>query len=140
MRGILVKLVSILTALSYMVAVGGLDVHADHESGRVFVRLLSMGIACEDIHPDSPCHHHHTEGCEDQEDCCSDDILVLSMPGDECHSDDNVPLPAMSFHAVPAFCADVFAGQPFRTECPASLLPRGVPPEPSLHKICIMRV
>lgn len=140
MRGILVKLVSILTALSYMVAVGGLDVHADHESGRVFVRLLSMGIACEDIHPDSPCHHHHTEGCEDQEDCCSDDILVLSMPGDECHSDDIVPLPAMSFHAVPASFAYVFAGQPFRTECPASLLPRGVPPEPSLHKICIMRV
>lgn len=140
MRGILVRLVSVLTVLFYSVAVCGLDVHADHESGRVFVRILSMGIACEDIHPDSPCHHHHAEGCEDEEDCCSDDILVLSMAGDECPSDDIVPLPAMSFHAVPAPCADVVAGQPFRTECPAPILPRGVPPEPSLHEICIMRV
>lgn len=135
----LVKFTAVLMTLFYMVAVGGFDVHSDHESGQVYFRLLSAGISCDAVHPDAPCHHNHAEGCEEEEDCCSDNILVLSIAGDGGSSDEFLPQPSVCFCAeLP--CAACAEGQPFRVDRPLLPLPRGIPPKLLLHRICIMRV
>ena len=139
MRGFLVKFTAVLMTLFYMVAVGGFDVHSDHESGQVYFRLLSAGISCDAVHPDAPCHHNHAEGCEEEEDCCSDNIFVLSITGDDSSSDDLQISPRVSFCAVTP-CISLKSVQPSTEKNPSLCPPGAVPPKLLLHRICIMRV
>ena len=139
MHRFLVKFTAVLMTLFYMVAVGGFDVHSDHESGQVYFRLLSAGISCDAVHPDAPCHHNHTDGCEEEEDCCSDNIFVLSITGDDSSSDDSHIMPEVSFCAITP-CISFESGQSFREKIPAICFPRGIPPKLLLHEICVMRV
>lgn len=79
------KLFNVITAFClcmYLLAVAGFDVHVCRDNGRIYIEPLYAGISCEDIHPSSPCHHHGHECCEDEEDCCTDEIAVLSITGD----------------------------------------------------------
>ena len=66
----------------YVLSVLGFDIHTCGDNGRIYIEPLAVGISCERIHPEAPCHHHCCNCCDDGEDCCSDTIAVLSLSGD----------------------------------------------------------
>lgn len=90
----LIKLAALLVSVCYIVAFLGFDIHSCSDDGHVYIGFLANGISCENLHPDTPCHHHHDcccnceceeDGCEEGEDCCSDSIqrITLSGSGDD---------------------------------------------------------
>ena len=99
MQSVLVKIAAVTVCLFYLASIIGVDVHDDHESGRTYVRLVIQGISCSDIHSDSPCHHAHAGECDEDEDCCTDEITVLSVSGEDTDGFPIVIPAAVSFHS-----------------------------------------
>lgn len=139
---VLTKVLAAVTILFYVAATVGFDIHTDSEHGRTYIHSLLSDLSCESIHPDTPCCHHHDgecgcedRGCEDDEDCCSDDSEQLDAPGLVSHhafiNTDFTVIPATpSMEPAPAICrkansnADICKG----------------PPRSLLSKNCILRV
>lgn len=64
----------------------GLDIHHDAEHGRTYVVPALMAQSCEMIHPHQHCHDTEDhccgeDGCEEDEDCCTDDFESVSITG-----------------------------------------------------------
>jgi len=74
-------------AIWYLVSVMGLDIHADVEHGHIHVVPAFMAQSCEMIHPSEHCHETegcnccHHDGCDEDEDCCTDDFESVSITG-----------------------------------------------------------
>lgn len=79
-----IKVVSFALAIWYLLCVVGFDVHTCRHSGKSFVLSLVVGVACDDIHPESGCSHDlccgHSSLAGTK--CCTDDIKILSLTGD----------------------------------------------------------
>lgn len=77
------RIVSPLLAIWYLLCVVGFDVHKCLYSGERFVSSLAAGLPGENIHPEcdhdawSACHSHGISGRA----CCVDDINVLVLTG-----------------------------------------------------------
>ena len=141
-----IRLLSVAVMVMYMFTVIGFDVHMSSESGRAYLEPLFAGISCEDIHPDYPCHHcdghccggHDCDGGEDScledEDCCSDNIGVLTLTGTDHQSDD--------FHAPAVTAVAVMAPSQVLSRPDFSRLPGAfrAPPRSALSRFCILRV
>lgn len=92
MKNVVMKYVSVFMALWYCLSIIGFDVHSCTRTGEKFIASAFIGTTCEDIHPEHSCHEHGSccchhghgshegESLEDQ-DCCTNDIHVLSVPG-----------------------------------------------------------
>ncbi|MCM1177298.1 MAG: hypothetical protein NC308_08150 [Clostridium sp.] len=92
MKQTLIKCLSGLVALVYVLSVLGFNVHSCAESGEMFVAPLFEGATCHDFHPE---HHCHAECCGHHPGmheccggasmsgnaCCSDDLFLLSLTG-----------------------------------------------------------
>ena len=75
---------ALLLVALYLFSLAGIDIHCDHETGRIYVVSGFSVSDCEHIHAASPCHHGDNEGeCESDEDCCSDVFLSILPQGDE---------------------------------------------------------
>lgn len=77
------RIVSPVLAIWYLLCVVGFDVHRCLYSGEHFVSSLVAGLPGENIHPEcdhdawSDCHSHGISGRA----CCVDDINVLTLAG-----------------------------------------------------------
>ena len=128
-----------LLAVWYLLAVTGLDVHADSEHGRTYVVSSVSGGDCEHIHPEYHCHDGEaSEGeCLAGEECCSDVFsAVLSLTDREDSADSDFVVP---FVEIPCFWG-MAALVPGRT---ALSVLHGVspPPDPGryLSKLSVLR-
>jgi len=75
---------ALLLVVLHLFTLVGIDIHCDHESGRIYVVSGFSFSDCEHIHAASPCHHGAGDGaCESDEDCCSDVFLSVLPQGDE---------------------------------------------------------
>ena len=75
---------ALLLVALYLFSLAGIDIHCDHETGRIYVVSGFSVSDCEHIHATSPCHHGDDDGeCESDEDCCSDVFLSILPQGDE---------------------------------------------------------
>lgn len=144
--GLNMRILSFAVMVMYMFAVTGFDVHVSSESGRAYFEPLFAGIACEDIHPDHPCHHcdghccggHDHDGSEDRcledEDCCSDNIGVLTLTGTD-HQSCDFSAPAVTVVDVVAPSKDLYS--PDFPRLPGHFK---APPRLTLSRFCILRV
>lgn len=134
------NILSVVCCLAcYLLSVLGFDVHSCGDNGRIYIEPLFAGISCENIHPDTPCHHHCCGCCDGEEECCSDIIAVLDIAGDG--SGVSVQVPAPDFMPVIAPSAvSVFSNVPVCVEfgricsCPPD------PPDDLLSLLCVLRV
>jgi len=110
---------SIVLVISYVMSIGGINVHTCSHTGESFVTLLIEGTSCSDIHPDhhhehcACCHHdEHHAGCEDENDgdeegCCHNDSHILLLTGDSDHTIGQkhltIDAPAIIIPFTPAF-------------------------------------
>lgn len=138
------SIAAFFVALWYLFATVGFDIHRSSDSGDAYIVPLLQDISCGSIHPEAPCCHEHHEdcdghdGCDDDEDCCSDTLERLSSVCD-VSSSTQAPAPlALQACTVPltgdrtAFCADTRA-------CFTELPPRAGPPD-SVHLLfCVFR-
>ena len=128
------RLLAAAVAIVYLAGVFGFDVHRSEDTHRTYVIPLFAGISCDHIHPESPCHHHGNEECQDHEDCCHDTVEMLDITGSV--PDDAVTVPA-SAAMLPVMPASV----------PASVIRERTvsgtafhsPPSPGLSKMCVLR-
>ena len=130
---LLIRLMAVVTAIMYVAAIVGFDIHSDREHGHIYIHSLLSDLSCASIHPDSPCTHHHHDcdcccgcddhGCDEDEDCCSDESEQLSVTADMVSMTDlsaactpaftSAPVPA-----IPVFCQkfkvniDIYKGPP----------------------------
>jgi len=126
---------ALLTAV-YLLAEVGFDVHCDNQRNRTYLVPLFSGISCEEIHPEHPCHHHHHEGCEAHEDCCTNTIeyLQASVEQSECISLPDCPSLELctDYPQSAAYPAGYAVSEGFK--------PSPSPPRLQLRRLCILRV
>jgi len=131
---------SALLILWYLLAVSGLDVHADSEHGEVYVVSSLSGGNCERIHPHEHCHDEASgdeHACGFGEECCSDVFAaVLSLTGGNSGRPD-LTAPVFSLVSF-AWCPAVFT----ETGPSWSVRTFASPPDikGSLSKLCVFRV
>ena len=145
----LIKMVSLLLCLWYVISLVGFDIHRCGDDGHTYVALLTSDISCSSLHPQTPCHHHgeaccgcccedHHDGCDEEEDCCSDEIERILLSGDGSDISISVPIPVFTCISITSACT------------------RGVPPggrshvwdvsadpplsQVDLSELCILRV
>lgn len=140
----LIKLAALLVSVCYIVAFLGFDVHICSDDGHVYIGFLVNGISCENLHPDTPCHSHggccccecEGEGCEEGEDCCSDSIQRITLPGSGDDSQSVLAAPVLPLIAeitpsAASCCASI------SNVCPREVLKS--PPPPDLSLLCNYR-
>ena len=105
MKDRILRFSALLLVLWYCFSVIGFSIHTCRASDRSFVATFISGLTCADIHPEHKCDKehcsdrtvrhccdgvHHDHGCcsmenegtsFEQETCCSNDYLVLSITG-----------------------------------------------------------
>lgn len=100
MKKLVMKYVSAVMALWYLVGIMGFDVHSCTATGDVFVQPVLAGVTCDDIHPEHDCGDHgsccgHDRSCchshgqksetalsEDSSlECCTNEIETLDVSG-----------------------------------------------------------
>ena len=138
-----IKSISVLLAVWYLFTIVGFDIHRCSDNGEVYIEPLFAGISCETIHPDTPCHHacnarcNHC-GCEEGEDCCSDEIKVVNISGIEIPHI-SIPEIIVVTAATPQYSCQGLQNRP------VLLSHRGKPdilspPGQLLDRICVLRV
>lgn len=100
MKKLVMKYVSAVMALWYLVGIMGFDVHSCTVTGDVFVQPVLAGMTCDDVHPDHDCAGHgsccgHSHSCchshgqksettlsdDSSLECCTNEIEVLDVSG-----------------------------------------------------------
>lgn len=93
----IIKVISFVFAIWYLLCVVGFGVHTCGHSGKSFVSSLVLGYTFgNDLCSDMKCHeagcsHHGDMSHDGFDEACADDVFVLSLPGverseDEYHS------------------------------------------------------
>ena len=144
-NALLIRLMAAVTTLMYVAAIVGFDIHTDREHGHIYIHSLLSDLSCESTHPDSPCTHHHHDcdcccdcddhGCDEDEDCCSDESEQLRATADM------VSMTFLSAACIPAFTSAPVAVVPafYQKSLIKNDLCKG-PPRTILSKDCILLV